>query len=287
MANSEDIINWPFTDPTSPTKEAVTAVKAVQPRTPYQPHHGYIQAAQKYAIRKRLTVYVVSLAVAVFSDIVSITLYILVGLHEHEYAWLFRAWLVVSAGLTVLFALLAASFWFNYRRAKRLEGSDQGEKDTPLKALGRKGLFDSFSWAGEVVDADAGEEARRESQSVAKEPLVKHGNDHLISLRKSQLKQCRPRTARSNFSSHRSPSPRCVQRSSRITHMTLPLTRSRRNKPLELLSRNQQHHTRSERPQIRSESHPQSQQRASMRMHYLHTSTALSVACQALSRCSA
>jgi hypothetical protein len=173
MANSEDIINWPFVDATSPTKETDTA-KAVQPNTPYRPHNNYTQDAQKYTIRKRLRIYLVSLGISVFSDIVSITLYILEGLQQHEYAWIFRTWVVVSAGLTVLFGLLAASFWINYRGMKKLEGGDHGETDTPLKALGRKGLFESFSWAGEATDADAGEEVQKESLSVAREPLVKH-----------------------------------------------------------------------------------------------------------------
>ena len=128
------IIDWPFTTSTATAPEP-TDLRATLPKTPYPPHNGY---EQERLNRKRLITTLICLAIALLSDIVAITLYALVGEKEHRAEWLFRTWVVVSVGVSVMLALLAVSFWRNYVRVRRSDQSDC-DKGTPLKAIGRKG----------------------------------------------------------------------------------------------------------------------------------------------------
>ena len=134
--NSPSIIDWPLTASTA-TATGPKDLRAAHSKTPYQPHHGY---EQEYLNRQRLITTLICLAFALFSDVVATTLYVLVGLQEGKAEWLFRSWIVVSAGSTVMLAFLAVTFWRNYVRARRSEDPDFG-KGTPLKAIGRKGEF--------------------------------------------------------------------------------------------------------------------------------------------------
>jgi hypothetical protein len=132
--DSTEIIDWPLTASTATATEPKEG-RATHPKTPYQTHNGY---EQEYLNRQRLITTLICLAFALFSDVVAITLYVLVGVQEHRAEWLFRAWIVVSAGATVMLGCLAATFWRNDVRARRVEGCDC-DKGTPLKAIGRKG----------------------------------------------------------------------------------------------------------------------------------------------------
>lgn len=124
-----------------------------------------------------MIVALIGLAVALFSCVVSITLYVLVGLREHEADWLFRAWIVVSVGLAVFLGMLAASYWVNYKNAKKSPGGKEGrggrEKGTPLKALGRKDLQTPSRGYEDSPYTGDGEGINRGSRSTAREPLVK------------------------------------------------------------------------------------------------------------------
>jgi hypothetical protein len=133
MRNSLSIINWPLRASTAPTE----LVRATHPQTPYQPHNGY---KKEYEDRKRLVNSLVGLAFALLSLVASITLYILVGVERQKVGWLFRAWIAVSAGLSALLGLFAASYYYNHVRSKRAEDKG-GERGTQLRALGRSGEY--------------------------------------------------------------------------------------------------------------------------------------------------
>ena len=134
--NSPSIIDWPLTASTATATEP-KPVRVTHSKTPYQQHHGY---EQEYLNRQRLITTLICVAFALFSDVVATTLYVLVGVQEGKAEWLFRAWIVVSAGATVMLACLAVTFWRNYVRTRRSEEIDC-DKGTPLKAIGRKGEF--------------------------------------------------------------------------------------------------------------------------------------------------
>ena len=134
MRNSLSIINWPFRASIAPTEP----VRATHLQTPYQPHNGY---KKEYQDRKRLVQSLVGLGFALFSLVASITLYILVGVEEQPGGWLFRTWIAVSAGLAGLLGFLAASYYYNYRKAKGREDSGCDKDGIGLRALGRRGEY--------------------------------------------------------------------------------------------------------------------------------------------------
>ena len=137
VQDSVDMFTWPFTAPTA-TTTAQHEVKIASPNTPYQPHNGY----QQHRIRKRIFVTLVCMSVALLSLVLSVVLYVTVGLGQDKGGWAFRTWMTVSSAGVFMAGVFMASFVCQYRMEKRVNGKPGCEAGIALKRLGKRSEFD-------------------------------------------------------------------------------------------------------------------------------------------------